>query len=624
MVLPRGSESWRRSSRFRRQSLVKPMAAEVLEPRCLMTEATGTLAAVDAAPLNGDVVIGPDLWDDAGLTLLRDGDLVHLVRTGTTHDVTAPFAVDVPGQLVIQGRDNARDVLTVDLSGSTAAPGDSNGRPIFCLKRLVFDGGSGPTVDELRAVGEVNDAVLNQFLLFPDESTGAFLRMPPEGGTCVSFFDFALKQVKHVAVETVGPRGISQFWFQDQNNVITINGQPDEEGLASVVDQATDIEIRVPADSLYVDGGVGNDQITIASSKLLQLINVYGGEGNDTLVGSDESDALMGGPGNDSLDGRGGNDFLNGDDGDDSIDGGLGTDTVQSWDYSAEGHRTIIVSPTTMTGFGDDRLANVETITLAVSNHSLVDASAASQRIEVGAIDGNCTLIGGSGNDSFRVSGGYNLVIGGDGHDWLTSDDSVTDTLDGGAGIDTINDVTEAVQIQSDVGSSDPQSDTLQSQSTDSSGGNASVIATDPSSDTNNSDLNNDNISGDSLAIAADPPSDSSAGTPSDDTLGAALPTDDNSVIPTDGRDLSGSPSPGDVLLIGQGIATVGIEDRELAEFDTASSDSAFGELADSEPESSSDLAANGDINSADVGDELKLDTALSNDFLVSLAKQPT
>ena len=43
MVLPRGSESWRRMSRFRRQSLVKPLAAEVLEPRCLMTEVTGTL-----------------------------------------------------------------------------------------------------------------------------------------------------------------------------------------------------------------------------------------------------------------------------------------------------------------------------------------------------------------------------------------------------------------------------------------------------------------------------------------------------------------------------------------------------------------------------------------------------
>ena len=61
-----------------------------------------------------------------------------------------------------------------------------------------------------------------------------------------------------------------------------------------------------------------------------------------------------------------------------------------------------------------------------------------------------------------------------------------------------------------------------------------------------------------------------------------------------------------------------------MAEFDTASSDSAFGELADSEPEDGEgptpntladggDLAANGDTNSADVRDELKLDAALSD-----------
>ena len=66
MSFNRGMESWRRLSRFRRKSWVTPIEAEVLEPRCLMTDATGTLAAdLDpaeaAAPLTDDVVIGPDL-----------------------------------------------------------------------------------------------------------------------------------------------------------------------------------------------------------------------------------------------------------------------------------------------------------------------------------------------------------------------------------------------------------------------------------------------------------------------------------------------------------------------------------------------------------------------------------
>ncbi len=63
-----------------------------------------------------------------------------------------------------------------------------------------------------------------------------------------------------------------------------------------------------------------------------------------------------------------------------------------------------------------------------------------------------------------------------------------------------------------------------------------------------------------------------------------------------------------------------------MAEFDTASSDSAFDELADSEPEDgegpiAETLAADGDINFTDVGEELELDAALTDDFLVSLAE---
>ena len=57
-----------------------------------------------------------------------------------------------------------------------------------------------------------------------------------------------------------------------------------------------------------------------------------------------------------------------------------------------------------------------------------------------------------------------------------------------------------------------------------------------------------------------------------------------------------------------------------MAEFDTASSDSAFGELADSEPEDGDALAANGDTNSADMGEGLGLDAALSDELLTSLA----
>ncbi len=116
MVLPRGSESWRRMSRFRRQSLVKPLAAEVLEPRCLMTDATGTLATADAAPLTGAVVVDASLWDDAGLTLRQLGDLLHVFRTGTQIDVITPMLAREITSLIIIGRTNVPDLLTFDVS----------------------------------------------------------------------------------------------------------------------------------------------------------------------------------------------------------------------------------------------------------------------------------------------------------------------------------------------------------------------------------------------------------------------------------------------------------------------------------------------------------------------------
>ena len=113
MVMQRGLESWRKMSRFRRQSQIKPMAAEVLEPRCVMT---GTLAVADAAPLTGDVVVDASLWDDAGLTLQQVGDLLHLFRTETQTDVITPMLASEITSLNIIGQDSAADVLTLGLN----------------------------------------------------------------------------------------------------------------------------------------------------------------------------------------------------------------------------------------------------------------------------------------------------------------------------------------------------------------------------------------------------------------------------------------------------------------------------------------------------------------------------
>lgn len=90
-----------------------------------------------------------------------------------------------------------------------------------------------------------------------------------------------------------------------------------------------------------VDGGAGNDKIWAQRPELglseRVSTNYSGGEGNDTLYGTDGNDVLEGGAGKDLIYGRAGNDNLYGgmdndtiygNDGNDYISGGQGSDSL--------------------------------------------------------------------------------------------------------------------------------------------------------------------------------------------------------------------------------------------------------------------------------------------------------
>ena len=82
----------------------------------------------------------------------------------------------------------------------------------------------------------------------------------------------------------------------------------------------------------------GNDTITLNESNgALPRANLFGGAGNDTLIGGSGNDqlfgqagndTLLGGIGHDVLTGDADNDSLNGGEGDDMLSGGLGDDTL--------------------------------------------------------------------------------------------------------------------------------------------------------------------------------------------------------------------------------------------------------------------------------------------------------
>src|SRR5579859_1716792 len=69
---------------------------------------------------------------------------------------------------------------------------------------------------------------------------------------------------------------------------------------------------------------------------------LYGGPGNDTLVGGNGDDILSGGPGDDTITGGRGNDILIGGPGQDHLDGGGGGDTI----YAQDGERDWITCGT--------------------------------------------------------------------------------------------------------------------------------------------------------------------------------------------------------------------------------------------------------------------------------------
>jgi Ca2+-binding RTX toxin-like protein len=193
-------------------------------------------------------------------------------------------------------------------------------------------------------------------------------------------------------------------------------------------------------DTIYVFAGAratagdGDDQITATWSGLYidsfvgPGAEVYGGNGNDllmgdnaadTLHGGNDMDTLNGGQGDDRLFGGTGDDSMDGDEGNDWLSGGDGNDNLQSLneeEYTAEQNAAGLVglADTLLGGAGDD------TLSVERQGHVLYGGS------------GNDTLFA---NDSDPNATADGMYYGGDGDDMIQA--SGGSTAEGGAGSDT-------------------------------------------------------------------------------------------------------------------------------------------------------------------------------------------
>ena len=228
-------------------------------------------------------------------------------------------------------------------------------------------------------------------------------------------------------------------------------------------DSGTPGDQTVPADgtrTVIVNGGDGNDSITVlakASELASSGLNGDGGDdvingpdSNDTLTGGDGNDRLVAGKGDDAMNGGAGNDTLvwNQGDGSDRADGQAGNDGAEVNGAPTLGD-TFTLEPV-VGGTVKLRRTNLGPFTFdAVTERFAVNGLGGDDSVAASDGVGAFTLLsvdGGAGADTVNGSEGADLILGGEGNDVLSGgggDDRVvgdrgTDTMNGGSGDDTL------------------------------------------------------------------------------------------------------------------------------------------------------------------------------------------
>jgi RHS repeat-associated protein len=171
-------------------------------------------------------------------------------------------------------------------------------------------------------------------------------------------------------------------------------------------------------DQASLTGGAGNNLIN--ASGFAGPVTIDGGAGNDTLSGGSASDSLIGGTGTDRV--------------------AVTSDVNQS------------LSDTLLMGLGSDTLSSIEEGSLADgANNSVLDASLFTGPVTLSGGSGNDSLIGGSGADVLTGGLGDDTINGASGTDRLSESGDVnyvlTDTDLIGLGTDVLMGIEQATLV---------------------------------------------------------------------------------------------------------------------------------------------------------------------------------
>ncbi len=146
------------------------------------------------------------------------------------------------------------------------------------------------------------------------------------------------KSRRSLFCQLLEPRMVLSAVALVESGVVTVNADDEANEIAAFANEETDT-LTITVDQtefqfansqvrqIRIFGNGGDDSIGIRDS-VRQTTVLDGGDGNDTIIGSQQRDAISGGNGADRIAGRGGNDRINGGNGNDAIDGGDGDDAI--------------------------------------------------------------------------------------------------------------------------------------------------------------------------------------------------------------------------------------------------------------------------------------------------------
>ena len=210
--------------------------------------------------VSGAWIIDPSIWISSGLTLIRNGNMLHLYETGTTNDVVMMRGVNDTSDIAMTGRAGEDDALTVDFSGGDPIP--SGG--------VSYEGGEGGNDSLVLTGGSPTDMIYS----FSNESDGS---VQVDGST-----------ITYTGLEpinsTITAANVMLDYSSASETIVIANsavaGQTSVDSTAGEV-----VTFNNPSGSLTINAGGGDDTINLVSlqASYPAHISINGPAGSDTL-----------------------------------------------------------------------------------------------------------------------------------------------------------------------------------------------------------------------------------------------------------------------------------------------------------------------------------------------------